>query len=72
MAKERESQLPPLSEILEEDDASRAFDQMTAEERRPTFMRSKLPSPTWSFTATERELAHAIFSSVKMPGEWPR
>lgn len=64
--------IPPMSEILEEDDGSRELDKRVPENRRPRFVKNKLLTKTRTFSEQERKAANAIFTPAKMPGEWPR
>ena len=64
--------IPPLSEILEEDDGSRHLDKLAPRDRRPQFVKNKLLTKTRTFSEQERKTANLIFTPAKMPGEWPR
>jgi hypothetical protein len=63
--------IPPLSEILDEDDGSRELDSLTPKERRPRFVKNRLLNKTRSFSKEEREVANMILAPSKMLGDWP-
>ena len=63
--------MPPLSDVIEEDDGFRHYQQMTREERKPKFVKNKLAKPNRSFTGEERNQVNAALSPENMPGDWP-
>jgi hypothetical protein len=51
-----------LKRMLVVDDASRYLDDLAPEQRRPQFVKNKLPESHRSFTKDERELAKQIYA----------
>ncbi len=60
-----EPNLLTFKDLLVEDDASRYLDELSAEERRPEYIRNRLPDTSTMFTEEEVDLAFQIFSPDK-------
>lgn len=63
--------LPSLAELLVSDDGARYLNELTPEQRRPYYVRNKLPEVRVDYTAEQRRQADDILTPDNIPGEWP-
>ena len=58
---------PLFDKLLVEDDASRYLDSLSSKDRRPQYVKNKLPKSGRSFTKAERNLAKLSYSPHLRP-----
>jgi len=56
------SKKDPFKDLLIEDDASKYLDSLSPEQRRPQFVKNKLPRSRRPFTNEEREAARVAYT----------